>query len=82
LITTTFPMRDVRTGVHLWLVPRITWPVSSRTFFDLNVPICISDTWYHQQRFLAAGPRNRLNEMGFDMFPGIHSIRAGIGVKL
>ncbi len=79
-----FPTNEHRFGAMIFLVPRISYRISDRLHFDLNMPICFSDSYYKRE------PRydpdlvawKKVSSFNFQSFPAFYSLRAGIGVTL
>lgn len=82
---TTFPHSDVFAGAKTFVTPRLTYYIKPKFFIDLNIPICLTDTYYHNKKdedpTVAAADRNT-SSFDFSMFPTYFSGRIGIGLKL
>jgi len=72
-------------GVRAFVIPRLTWYFSSKFFVDINVKMCMFDSYYLSDKdqdprlTVAEGIKNSFN---LELFPKIFSGRIGVGVKL
>ncbi len=72
-------------GVSAFIIPRITYYLSSKIFFDINFPISIFDNYSITRRVEnPAIPDNQqtTTNYNFNVFPKILSGRLGIGLKI
>jgi len=84
-IQTEFHTSEKYFGAKVFVTPRITYYLSSKVFFDLNIPLCFFDTYF--QSYKDENPELSLKErttntFSFDAFPKIFSVRVGVGLKL
>jgi hypothetical protein len=84
-IASEIPWSQQDIGLSIFVTPRLTYYMSSRIFFDVNIPVCLFDFNYlisHQDNpFLELSERTS-SEINIDMFPKVYSGRIGIGLKL
>ncbi len=83
LVSLGFPTNEPRYGAMFFVVPRISYRISDRLHFDLNIPVRSSDGYYLTE--VQSDPslvRQRTNSINFESFRAFHSLRAGIGVML
>jgi hypothetical protein len=84
-VSSEFPASQQDIGLCIFSAPRLTYYMSSRIFFDINIPVCIFDFNYLVNK--QENPELELSErttaeINIDMFPKILSGRVGIGLKL
>ncbi|MEI8046528.1 MAG: hypothetical protein WCI92_04045 [Bacteroidota bacterium] len=79
------PLSQQFIGFSLFATPRLSYYLSSRVFFDMNIPICVFDFNYMINKldvpFLELSERTT-SVLNINMFPKILSGRIGIGLKL
>lgn len=84
-VSSEFPSSQQDIGLSVFVIPRLTYYMSSRIFFDLNIPVCIFDFNFlvnkQDNPFLELSERTT-SEFNIDMFPKILSGRIGVGLKL
>jgi hypothetical protein len=72
-------------GLSLFATPRLTYYMSSRIFFDINIPVCVFDFNYQLNKqengFLELSERTT-SEINIDAFTKLYSGRIGVGLKL
>ncbi len=79
------PTSNMNIGLKSFIIPRITYFVTSKFFVDVNVPLCFFDTYYssYKENDPAISVQNRTNaNFSFEGFPKFFSGRFGIGLKL
>lgn len=79
------PTSDLSIGLKSFVIPRITYFVTSKFFIDVNIPLCFFDTYYssYQENNPVIPIQDRTtNSFNFSGFPKFFSGRLGIGVKL
>ena len=82
---TSFRTHERFIGVRAFIIPRMTYYLSSKIFFDINFPISIFDTYSIRSRTEnLAIPVNQQTITYFDFtaFPKIFNVRLGIGLKI
>jgi len=70
-------------GAKVFVTPRITYHISPKIFFDLNIPICILESYY--QSYKDESPtlpihEQKTNTLNFEEFPKVFSVRVGVGI--
>lgn len=83
--THQFPYSEIFIGTKLFVVPRLSFFITSRFFLDLNIPICVSDIYYSS--YTNENPALEKEEqttsaINVDIFPMLFSGRIGVGIKL
>jgi hypothetical protein len=85
LTPTRFPVSDTYFGIRTFIIPRLTYYMSPKFFLDLNIPVCIFDTYYNLERtenpMLPVAERKNTT-YNYEFLPGIFSGRLGVGLKL
>lgn len=84
-VTDSFRTSENFIGIRAYIIPRLTWYFSSRFFADINVKLCMVDTYFlwdkdHDPRLTAEAQTE--NSFNLELFPKIFSARIGVGVKL
>ena len=82
---TSFRTHERFIGIRTFIIPRITYYLSSKIFFDINFPINIFDIYSLRSRTEnLAIPVNQQTITNFDftVFPKIFNVRLGIGLKI
>jgi hypothetical protein len=72
-------------GARGFIIPRLTYFLGSKLFVDLNVPICVMDLYYRvNENENPSIPPNqqRINNINFELFPKVMSVRIGVGIKI
>jgi hypothetical protein len=84
-VSSEFPASQQDVGLSVFVTPRLNYYLSSRIFFDINIPVCLFDFNYQINKQdnpeLEVSLRTS-SEINIDMFPKILSGRIGIGLKL
>jgi len=84
-VSSEFPASQQDIGLGIFVAPRLTYYMSSRIFFDINIPVCLFDFNFlvnkQDNPFLELSERTT-SEFNIDMFPKILSGRVGVGLKL
>jgi len=83
--SSSFPTSDINVGMRAFVTPRICYFLTSKLFLDVNIPLCIFDTFYYDGK--EDNPALSLLERttstyNFSQFPKVFSGRIGIGIKL
>jgi hypothetical protein len=84
-VSSEFPSSQQDIGLAVLVTPRLTYYMSSRIFFDINIPVCVFDFNYlvnNQDNPELELSQRTTSEINIDMFPKAFSGRVGIGVKL
>jgi hypothetical protein len=84
-LSSSFSVAEKHIGLRMFVTPRVTYYFSKRIFFDVNIPICISQTEYNKQSSDdPAIPSAQRTTSSFDanLAPKLFSVRFGIGIKL
>jgi hypothetical protein len=84
-ISSSFPSSQDYLGAKVFVIPRITYYLKSKLFFDINFPLCFFDTYYlsEKENNPAIQPSERkTSSYNFQLFPTVFSTRLGIGLKL
>lgn len=84
-VSSSFPTSEMSYGMRGFLTPRISWFATSKLFFDVNIPICLFDTFYLIDNVDAPTlPERDRTVTSFNslQFPRIFSGRLGVGLKL
>jgi hypothetical protein len=84
-VSASFPQSRQDIGLRAFVVPRLTWYVKDRIFFDLNLPVCIANLNYSEEKSEdPALPSTRHDVQLIDMrvLPKYFSARIGIGIKI
>ncbi len=85
LVSNSFPASEMFLGARTSITPRITYFLSSRLFFDLNIPVCLFDTYYlseKEENPSIAKNQRTTSSYNFALLPQIFSGRLGIGLNL
>jgi hypothetical protein len=83
--STTYPTRNTYFGAKLNVTPRLTYYVTSKFFVDVNIPICISDSYFSINKVdNPSFPENMrtTTTLNFEQLPMFLSGRIGIGFKI
>jgi hypothetical protein len=84
-ISSEFPTTYNDYGLNLFIVPRITYHLTSKIFIELNIPVClINSYWEYGKSDNPQLPYNqrKVNTVYFEELPINYSCRLGIGIKL
>jgi hypothetical protein len=85
VISTSFPTSQSFFGARTFITPRLTYCIKPKFFIDINVPLCLSDIYYlNDKKDNPAVPVNQrtITSYDFELFPKIFSGRLGVGLKL
>jgi hypothetical protein len=71
-------------GARYFLTPRLTYYFSNKFFIDLNIPICLFDTYF--ESYKSEDPtlpieEQRTSSFTLEAFPKVFSGRIGVGLK-
>jgi len=80
-----FPWSSADFGFHGYIIPRVTYYLKSKCFFDFNIPVAIFN--FKNSFATVRNPQipvesQRISEMDFSFLPKILSFRLGVGIKL
>lgn len=80
-----FPVHNTRIGTNLYVIPRITYELSPRLYFDLSVPISLFQAYWNRE--LYSNPALTFEEQRTRYFNGSiingdFQIRMGLGVRI
>lgn len=83
--SSSFHTSDINIGMRAFVIPRISYFLTSKLFFDVNIPLCFFDTSYYAGK--EDNPAFSLlerttNTYKFSLFSKVFSGRIGIGIKL
>jgi hypothetical protein len=84
-VSSEFPSSQQDIGLGVFVTPRLTYYMTSRIFFDVNIPVCLFDFNYlvnKQDNPELELSERTTSEINIDMFPKNLSGRFGIGLKL
>ena len=84
-LSSSFPVAEKHIGLKMFVTPRMTYYFKKRMFFDVNVPVCISQTEFSQEiTGDPSVPTAQRDISSFDarILPKLFSVRLGIGIKL
>jgi hypothetical protein len=84
-VTDSFRTSENYIGARAFIIPRLTYYFSQKFFIDLNISMCMFDSYYLSAKDL--DPRLTVeegikNSFNLELFPKIFSARLGIGLKL
>jgi hypothetical protein len=85
VLSTQYPVANTHIGAKGYLVPRLNYAISSRLFLDLNIPICITDTYMEMVNTKNPNitQQEQKHETGnFDGVPNRYSFRIGLGLTI
>jgi hypothetical protein len=84
-VLTAYNFSEKLMGARINTVPRLTYYVSSRIFFDINIPICFFEMDIRTtQNDNPAIPVNqqKVTNFNINVFPNKFTGRVGVGIKL
>jgi hypothetical protein len=84
-ITSSFPTSEISFGMRTFITPRLTYFLTSKLFIDVNIPLCVFDTFYlADKEDNPASPvqERTITTFNYNQFPKIFSGRIGIGLIL
>jgi hypothetical protein len=81
-LSTDFGSTNTKIGVRTYLVPRINYAINSRFYADVNIPVCITDTYYEQNNNNTPGNAKQTNNTEFNSLPKFYSLRIGLGLNI
>lgn len=82
--STSYATSFLNSGLRVYLSPRITYYFHSKFFLDLNLPICLGDTYISRARVEnpVFTPEQQVNTTIYvESFPKLFSGRIGLGYK-
>lgn len=80
-----FPSAYTAGGARGFITPRLTFFIRSKMFIDLNLPLCVFDTYLQQNESespLTAAAQRSVTSYNMDIFPRFVSGRIGVGLKI
>jgi hypothetical protein len=85
IISSSFPTSETSLGMRTYLTPRISYFVTSKVFIDVNIPVCVFDSFYLSDK--TDNPTipidNRtISSFSYNQFPKLFSGRIGVGIKI
>lgn len=84
-LSTAYPSTTTALGAKGWVIPRITYAISSKLFVDLNVPLCVTDAnieWNNHKNPNLSQGEQKSEVTNFQGAPQHYSIRLGVGLKV
>lgn len=84
-LATEFPETATRLGVKGFVVPRVTYAISSRLFLDVNIPICVTDMYTlmnNEKNPNLTQQEQKYSTGNFDGLPEFYSLRIGLGLNI
>lgn len=80
----SFRSSEYYTGAKVFLTPRLTYHLSPKFYIDLNIPLCLFDSYF--QSYKDEDPTlpikdQKKSTFNFEAFPKAFSGRLGIGLK-
>ena len=83
-LSSSFPEFGYHTGIRTFVTPRITYFIKQKLFIDLNIPVCISQAEFSEERNYDPSISKTERKIFFDAyaFPKMFSVRIGVGIKL
>lgn len=84
-VSSSFPDVESYAGIRSYLTPGFTYYSSKKLFFDIDIPFCLFDTYYHGYR--TDNPQLPVKERAtknynFEVLAKRYSFRFGFGYKL
>jgi len=84
-ISTSFKTVERYFGATTFIIPRLTYYLSSKLFIDVNIPLCFSDIYRltdKDENPAIPARQQTITNYNFELFPKIFSGRLGVGLKL
>lgn len=84
-VSSSYKRTQIGTSIYVGVVPRVIWKVSSKLFFDLNVPVNLYELSYKWQKIHNPSlPIEQQSNGGFEstFMPKNYEVRLGVGVML
>jgi hypothetical protein len=84
-ISSSYATSEIYFGAKVFLIPRLTYYLSSRFFIDVNIPICFLDSYYlidKEDNPAVPLQERTISTFNFNGFPKIFGGRIGVGLKL
>jgi hypothetical protein len=83
-ITSQYRTAENIVGAKIYLTPRVIYHISPRFFLDVNIPICVMDSYFdsfnNEDPTLSIDQR-QVNTINLEVFPKIFSGRIGVGLR-
>lgn len=84
-VSSSFQTSEQYLGAKLFIIPRLSYYLTSTLFIDLNIPVCVAEMYYTSDKCedptLPVEERT-ISSVNFREFPKIFSGRIGIGLKI
>lgn len=84
-VSSLYPTSEIYIGTKVFVTPRLTYYLSSKLFFDINIPLCFIDSYFlidkEDDPALPIEERT-VTTIDFEAFPKVFSGRIGIGIKI
>jgi hypothetical protein len=84
-ISSEFPFTYYDYGLNLFIVPRLTYHLTSKIFIEANIPICLMNSYFEygkSENPQLPSNQRRVNTFNFEELPINYSCRLGVGIKL
>lgn len=84
-ISSSYATSEIYFGAKVFLIPRLTYYLSSRFFIDVNIPICFLDSYFlidEEDNPSISLEERIISTFNFNEFPKIFGGRIGVGLKL
>jgi len=84
-ISSSFATSEIYCGAKVFITPRLTYYLSSKFFLDINIPICIIDSYFliDKENDPAIPTQERtITTFNINGIPKVFSGRIGVGLKL
>ena len=83
MLSSAFAEFERHIGVRTFVTPRITYFIKQKLFVDLNIPICITEMEYSEERNNDPSIKAaKMTAYNFNGFPKMFSARLGLGIKI
>lgn len=81
----SFSTSEIYFGANVFITPRLTYYLSSKFFIDINIPLCVLDSYFLKDK--EDNPAVQVEErtistFNLNGFPKVFSGRIGVGLKL
>jgi len=84
-LSSSFGTSESYCGVKTFVTPRLTYYLTEKLFFDINIPVCFFDTYYLIERSYnptIPADERKIKTFDYKQFPKTLSGRIGIGLKI
>ena len=85
IISTSYKTVERYFGASAFVIPRLTYYLSSKLFIDINIPLSFSDIYCltdKEENPAIPAKQQTITTYNFELFPKIFSGRLGVGLKL